>query len=301
MSTSTISCPLTPRSKDSRKKSTPSEMQSPYWTIPPPDWSNSGRAHDQKFPVIPNTRKRRPSTINLSSKKRESANPMPSLPVRVPRENRVVVNFINVNPLLEETDGETPLATRLQRDSECRELERTDVFSPKDRTTAAADIATTPIRTRSLPGSLGESTSPFVKCLLSNTPAKLPSKISVASPGGYDYNNPPKLRRLSVQGDSAEDFKRRLSYDDNTEKWDPHMPTEKVCRPLPNIQGEVEFEVISSPVSPLRDHDLMFIPEEPEVESSGDQHAQLLTSSPIHDIHCEDPFMVSSKRRRLSN
>ncbi|KAK9763320.1 hypothetical protein K7432_010120 [Basidiobolus ranarum] len=302
MSMSTMTCPFTPHSKKSDQKAIPLELQRQCWTLPPPDRSFSGKVLDQDMTIASTTLSRRASTTGYPVKHKQLTNlsqiPLSGAP------HKAFTSFLKPNPLLEESEGGTPLATRLMRDSECRELERTDVFSPKDSARKPpVGITTTPVRMGDLRNPLVDPTSPFVQCLLSNTPAKLPTKISVASSSTYDYNNPPKLRRLSIQGDSIEDFKQRQTHDGYvTERQDHHAPIEKLSRPLPNIQGEVEFEVISSPVSPLRDHDLLFIPEEPEDEClTGHNSESLFTSSPIRHTDGEDPFMTNNKRRKLSN
>ncbi|ORY05453.1 hypothetical protein K493DRAFT_310981 [Basidiobolus meristosporus CBS 931.73] len=274
MSMSSLNCPNTPHPNI---KVTPAEQQRQCWTLPPPDRSISAKALGDENP---------PAFINFGRRASTTGSTV---------QHRLLGSYLH--PARRQSqEGQPPLAIRLMRDSERRELDRTDVFSPKNSTRRPlTDIANSPIRPSNSQNLLDGPSSPFVKCLLSNTPAKLPAKISVLSPGAYNYENPPKLRRLSIQGDSIEEFRLRQSGDGQSiEKQDPHAPVEKLTRPLPNVQGEIEFEVISSPVSPLRDRDLMLIPEEAEEESMGP------LSSPIRHVEVEDPF-TSNKRQKLAN
>ncbi|KAK9767454.1 hypothetical protein K7432_002762 [Basidiobolus ranarum] len=265
----------------------PSEEKRQCWTLPPPDRSITV---NQGFDKASTSSSHLAPGLNSPIRRRMSVNLAQSLF----SANRVK----DTKTGLLGAESQTPLAIRLMRDSERRELERTDVFSQKNQIRQPlVDIAVSPIRLNNSHNSLDEPTSPFIKCLLSNTPAKLPTKISVMSPATYGYNNPPKLRRLSIQGDVIELKPRQPQEGHSIERQDPHAPVEKLSRPLPNIQGEVEFEVISSPVSPLRDRDLLFISEEAEEECTVNCEAP--SSSPIRSVDVDDPF-TTNKRQKVS-
>ncbi|KAK9670803.1 hypothetical protein K7432_017441 [Basidiobolus ranarum] len=197
--------------------------------------------------------------------------------------------------LAQRLELQPPLAARLMRDSERRELEKIDVFSPKPYIRQSLKTtSTTPIRSRNNATRTTMSiapTSPFVKCLLSNTPAKLLSKSSHQS-ADLSFNHPPKIKRLSMQGELDRERKKgTLQNDQILPAVDPMTLSEKVKRPLP-------VELDSSPISST--HDLNTnIPSDCKPTQLGGLQ-DLLSSSPVRDAD-EDPFMTSSKRRKLSD
>ncbi|KAK9721281.1 hypothetical protein K7432_003545 [Basidiobolus ranarum] len=322
MSTFTMTRPLTPSSKHPDLKALSPKHHRQCWTLPPPDRSISANGLDSSLTLSPTNQRyeRKAQTPGIRSSLSNRASPSGSptktdLQLNANTQNLFLDPNVRKGPsvlfspgsLAQRLEAQPPLATRLLRDSERRELEKIDVFSPKPRVRQPLIevSSTTPIRLTSSaahvkPGeSLGVPSSPFVKCLLSNTPARLPSKISVQSPA-FGFNNPPKLRRLSIQGESIEDIQAKPEDNQILAKQDPEAPNEKATRPLPDVRGKVEFEVGSSPLSPLRGHEFgMGLPEGQDVFPS-EEMADLLSSSPVRELEEEDPFMSCSKRRKIS-
>ncbi|ORX91167.1 hypothetical protein K493DRAFT_317459 [Basidiobolus meristosporus CBS 931.73] len=316
MSTFAMSRPLTPSSRHPDLKALSPKHHRQCWTLPPPDRSISANGLDSSLTLSPTNqryeRKAQTPGIRPSLSNRASSPHSPTkadLKLNPNSQNLYLDPNVRKGPsvlfspgsLAQRLEAQPPLATRLMRDSERRELEKIDVFSPKprDRRPLIEVTSTTPVRFNNGAAlkpeeKSGVPSSPFVKCLLSNTPIKLPTKIAVESPA-FGFNNPPKLRRLSITADSTQDAKQASEGKPSMNQDACEAPVEKSTRPLPNVHGKVEFEVASSPISPLRYHE---IPE--QGDNQHEEMSNLLSSSPVRDIEEEDPFMSCSKRRKIS-